>query len=100
MTAMEKCGNIKGRVFGIVNDFFGHQINVAGLITAGDLIAQLKDKPIGQRLLIPENMLRHGETVFLDDLTVADVERELNVKVIMVPQDGAELLFAMLGEEV
>jgi NifB/MoaA-like Fe-S oxidoreductase len=45
-------------------------------------------------------MLRHGETVFLDDLTVADVERELNVKVIDVPQDGADLLYAMLGEEI
>ena len=44
-------------------------------------------------------MLRHGETVFLDDLTVADVERELGVQVVLVPQDGAELLFAMLNEK-
>ena len=51
------------------------------------------------RLLIPVNMLRHGETVFLDDLSVADVEEALHVKVVQVPQDGAELLFAMLGEE-
>lgn len=99
MTAMEKCDNIKGQVFAIQNDFFGHQINVAGLVTAQDLIRQLKDKPLGQRLLIPTNMLRHGETVFLDDFTVADVERELNVKVIDIAQDGAELLYAMLGEE-
>lgn len=100
MTAMEKCANIKGQVFAIRNDFFGHQINVAGLVTAQDMIAQLKGKDLGERLLIPTNMLRHGETVFLDDLTVADVERELNVKVIDIPQDGAELLYAMLGEEI
>lgn len=100
MTAMEKCANIKGQVCAIRNDFFGHQINVAGLVTAQDLIAQLKGKALGERLLIPSNMLRHGETVFLDDLTVADVERELNVKVIDIPQDGAELLCAMLGEEI
>lgn len=98
MTAMEKCDNIKGQVFSIKNDFFGHAINVAGLITAQDMIAQLKGKELGKRLLIPENMLRHGETVFLDDLTIADVERELCVQVVPVPQDGAELLFAMLGE--
>lgn len=98
MTAMEKCDNIKGQVFSIKNDFFGHAINVAGLITAQDMIAQLKGKELGKRLLIPENMLRHGETVFLDDLTIADVERELCVQVVQVPQDGAELLFAMLGE--
>lgn len=100
MTAMEKCANIKGQVFAIKNDFFGHQINVAGLVTAQDMIAQLKGKDLGERVLIPSNMLRHGENVFLDDLTVADVERELNVKVIDVPQDGADLLYAMLGEEI
>lgn len=99
MTAMEKCGNIKGQVFAIENDFFGHAINVAGLVTGQDMIKQLKGKDLGKRLLIPVNMLRHGETVFLDDLTVEDVERELNVQVVQVPQDGAELLFAMLGEE-
>ena len=100
MTAMEKCGKIKGQVCAIRNDFFGHQINVAGLVTGGDLIAQLKGKDLGEKLLIPSNMLRHGETVFLDDITVADVECELNVKVIDVPQDGTELLYAMLGEEI
>jgi len=100
MTAMEKCDKIKGRVYAIENDFFGHQINVAGLVTAQDLIRQLKECPLGERLLIPTNMLRHGETVFLDDLTVDDVERALNVKVVQVPQDGADLLYAMLGEEI
>ena len=100
MTAAEKCDKIKGQVCAIRNDFFGHQINVAGLVTGGDLIAQLKGKALGEKLLIPSNMLRHGETVFLDDVTVADVERELNVKVIDIPQDGAELLYAMLGEEL
>lgn len=99
MTAMEKCGNIKGKVFSIENDFFGHAINVAGLITGCDLIAQLKGKDLGTRLLIPQNMLRHGETVFLDDVTVEDVEQALRVTVVPVPQDGAELLFAMLNEE-
>ena len=100
MTAMEKCGKIKGQVCAIRNDFFGHQINVAGLVTGQDLIAQLKGREVGERLLIPSSMLRHGESVFLDDITVADIERELNVKVIDVPQDGAELLYAMLGEEI
>lgn len=99
MTAMEKCAKIKGRVFAIENDFFGHDINVAGLITGQDLIGQLKGKDLGQRLLIPTNMLRHGETVFLDDYTVEDVEKALQVQVVQVPQDGAELLFAMLGDE-
>ncbi|MGI6029668.1 MAG: DUF512 domain-containing protein [Candidatus Heteroscillospira sp.] len=99
LTAAEKCGKLKGEVRPIVNDFFGHTINVAGLITGRDLIAQLKDKKLGGRLLIPQNMLRHGEGVFLDDVTLEDVSRALNVPVIPVMQDGSALLRAMLGEQ-
>ena len=98
VTASEKYGKIKGTVFPIVNDFFGHTINVAGLVTGGDLIAQLKGKDLGARLLIPANMLRDGEGVFLDDVTLDDVRRELNVEVLIVEQDGGALLRAMAGE--
>jgi len=94
VTAGEKYGNINGRVYSIVNDFFGHSIDVAGLITGGDLIAQLRDRDLGERLLIPINMLRDGETVFLDDVSVADVERELGLPVVTVEQDGGALLRA------
>ena len=77
--AREKCGKIEGTVYPIRNDFFGETITVAGLVTGGDLIAQLRGKPLGERLLIPQNMLRHGERVFLDDVSLDDVERELGV---------------------
>ena len=97
LTAAEKCDKIKGTVRHIVNDFFGHTINVAGLITGRDLIAQLQGKDLGSRLLIPQNMLRHGEGVFLDDTTLEDVEKALGVPVIPVMQDGAQLLSKMLG---
>ncbi len=92
--AASKC-HTKGVVYPIENHFFGTTITVSGLITGGDLIAQLKDKPLGERLLIPVNMLRHGEDVFLDDVTLADVERELGVKVIPVNQDGFDLCDAI-----
>ena len=95
--ARAKCGTIQGKVYPIINHFFGETITVAGLVTGGDLIAQLKEKEIGERLLIPANMLRSGERVFLDDVTLDDVERELGVPVIPVSQDGYELLDAMLG---
>ena len=96
--AREKAG-VVGQVIAIVNNFFGHSIDVAGLITGGDLIAQLEGKPLGQRLLIPVNMLRHGGDVFLDDLRVADVERALGVPVTVVEQDGFDLLDAMLDRK-
>ena len=70
---------------------------VAGLVTGGDLIEQLRGKELGQRLLIPASMLRSGERVFLDDVTLDDVERELGVPVIPVAQDGYELCDAIFG---
>ena len=98
MTAAEKYDNIKGKVYAIENDFFGHSIDVAGLVTGGDLISQLRGKPLGERLLIPQNMLRDGEGVFLDDVTLDDVERELNIHVVVVGQDGGQLFLAMVGQ--
>ena len=95
--AREKCGTIEGNVYPIVNRFFGETITVAGLVTGGDLIAQLRGKDLGERLLIPANMLRAGERVFLDDVSLDDVERELGVPAIPVAQDGYELLDAICG---
>ena len=94
--AAEKFPGLEGTVYAVENDHFGHSIDVAGLVTGGDLIRQLTGKKLAKRLLIPQNMLRHGEGVFLDDVTVEDVERALQVTVVQVPQDGAALLEAML----
>lgn len=96
--ASEKLG-LCARVVAIRNDFFGHTIDVAGLITAQDLIAQLSGKELGARLLIPVNMLRHGGDVFLDDKRVCDIEAALGVPVTVVEQDGFDLLDAMLARK-
>ena len=96
-TAHKKCGKIDGQVCAIVNDFFGHTIDVAGLVTGGDLIAQLRGKDLGERLLIPHTMLRHGEGVFLDDVTLEQASEALGVPVTPIGGSGGELLDAMLG---
>ena len=90
---------VHGQVIAVENDFFGHTIDVAGLVTGRDLIGQLKGRELGQRLLMPVNMLRHGGDVFLDDLHVSDVEKALGVPVTVVEQDGFDLLDAMLGRK-
>lgn len=90
---------VTGQVVAIQNDFFGHTIDVAGLITGQDLIAQLRGRDLGHRLLIPVNMLRHGGDVFLDDTHVTDVEEALGVPVTVVEQDGFDLLDAILGRK-
>ena len=96
--AKQQVPQLQGRVYPIRNRFFGETITVSGLVTGQDLIAQLKGQELGQRLLIPSNMLRSGESVFLDDVTVADVERELGVTVCPVDaESGFDLVDAMLG---
>ena len=96
-TAHKKCAKIDGRVYAVVNDFFGHTIDVAGLVTGGDLIAQLRGKDLGERVLIPHTMLRHGEGVFLDDVTLEEASSALGVPVTPIGGSGGELLDAMLG---
>lgn len=91
--------NIECNVVQIRNDFFGETITVTGLITAQDLIAQLKDKNLGTELLISESMLMRDKDIFLDDLTVSDVESQLGVTVRKVKNDGFEFLDAVLGIE-
>lgn len=85
------------KVYAIVNDFFGHLINVAGLVTGEDLITQLEGRELGDELIIPSAMLRSGSDVFLDDITVGDVESRLNIKVRPVSNDGFELFDVLTG---
>lgn len=83
----------------IDNDFFGHTITVAGLITGGDLTAQLSGKLLSNELLITHNMLRNGETVFLDNIDLAEAEKRLGVKITAVPDSGDDFVKALLGLE-
>ena len=95
--AEEKFPQLRCDVYRIRNDFFGDTITVTGLITAQDLIAQLRGKDLGEELLISSAMLRRNSDVFLDDLTVPDVERELGVPLRSSDSDGYELLDAIMG---
>ena len=91
------CAGFQWQVFPIINHFFGESIVVSGLVTGRDLIDQLKGKDLGERLLLPDNMLRYHENVFLDDVTIDQVEQELGVPLIFVAQDGFQLCDAIFG---
>jgi len=95
--AAEKYGNVRGVVHAVDNDFFGHTIDVSGLVTGGDIVKQLSGKELGTRLLLPRNMLRHGEVVFLDDMTIDGLSEALGVPVRVVEQDGFDLADAVFG---
>ena len=92
----QKFPNIFISVIPIRNDFFGERITVSGLLTGGDIICQLTGKNLGDKLLLPCNLLRSGEEVFLDDVTLAEVKNALQVKVDIVKSSGQDLIKALL----
>ena len=83
-------------VHAIRNDFFGENITVSGLLTGTDIMAQGKELPLGERMLLPENVLRSGEQVLLDDYTVQDLEKTLQVPVNIVKSSGYDFINTIL----
>ncbi|GHV00468.1 hypothetical protein FACS1894211_07810 [Clostridia bacterium] len=81
--------NLKINRYKIVNDFFGHTVTVAGLVTGGDLAAQLKGKDLGELLLLPSVMLRAEGDLFLDGMSIKELSERLNVKIEVIDTDGA-----------
>ena len=96
----KKCDNVFDfQVIPVTNNFFGSSVNVAGLVCGQDLRDALKGRELFGRVLIPEVMLRHGTDVFLDDVRLTDLQRELGVPVIAVPNDGGVLLDCILAQQ-
>ena len=93
LLAREAFPTLRGRVVAVENDFFGRSITVTG----GDLIAQLKGRELGERLLISQNMLRRQEMDFLDDVTLEGASAALGMPIYPVECDGFALCDAMFG---
>lgn len=93
----EKFPNITINTRAIKNNFFGGGVNVSGLVTGGDLIDQLRDDDLGDRLIIPSSMLRFENDLFLDDVSTDDVERELAVTLVPVNNNGNDLVEAVIA---
>lgn len=95
----KKWHNLNCTVYPIRNDFFGPLITVAGLVTGGDLLAQLKDKPLQEKLLIPSCMLRREGDLFLDDRSLDELEAALGVEIMPVDGDAQSLMNALVGQD-
>ncbi len=93
----EKFRNVNINIYCIKNNFFGETITVSGLITGSDIMEQLKDVKLGEVLLLPSNILRSGEDVFLDDVKLTEVEKTLQVPVNIVKSRGGDLLEAFIN---
>ena len=86
MPLLESKLGIKCNVNTIVNDFFGHSVTVAGLVTAGDIINQVERG--ADAYVLPDNMLREFTDTFLDNKSVSEVETALGAPIIVVPHNG------------
>lgn len=93
----EKFPNITINTRAIKNNFFGGGVNVSGLVTGGDLIDQLRDDDLGDRLIITSSMLRFENDLFLDDVSTDDVERELGVTLVPINNNGNDLVEAVIA---
>ncbi|NLM04594.1 MAG: DUF512 domain-containing protein [Clostridiales bacterium] len=89
---MSKISNLEIQLIPITNDFFGGKVSVVGLITATDILKNLKNIKLGEKIIIPETMLKSGEEIFLDDMTVTELERELGVKIQVSEVKGDALI--------
>lgn len=96
----ERFPSVKINVYGIRNEFFGETVTVSGLTTGGDLINQLTPfkASLGSALLIPKSMLKADEPIFLDNVTVSEVEEALGVELVPVSDEADELISAFIGE--
>lgn len=77
----------------LASDYWGQEITVTGLLTGQDLIAGLQGRDLGDGILLPSLMLKSGDTRFLDDLTVAEVEATLQTRIVAV--NGVDELLAI-----
>lgn len=93
-----KFPNVEVNVAGIRNDFFGEKITVAGLLTGQDIYAQLKDRHLGDALILPTVVLRSGEDVFLDDMTVGELSQKLGVPIRITDCSGGGFLETVLNQ--
>jgi len=96
---LKKWDNLECRVKAIRNNFFGSSVTVAGLVTATDIIEQLKGEDLGDELLIPAVMLRDGGDMFLDSITLEDLSEKLGIKITPVENDGFVFIDKLLGVE-
>ncbi len=94
---MKKYPQVNVFVYPIKNNFFGDKITVSGLLTGKDMAFQLGNLNLGEVLLLPENTLKSGEKIFLDDMTVEQLEKALQVKVRIVKSNGKDLFNQLLG---
>ena len=94
----KKFPNVNVHVYKIINDYFGHSITVTGLLTGQDICSQLSGKELGDNLLLPTNTLKADENIFLDDMTLEEFEKNLQINTIIVKSSGMDFVKTIINE--
>ena len=87
---LNQIGNLTINLIPVKNDFYGHDIEVSGLLVGQDIFNHLKDKVLGDLVLLPPRVLNH-DNLFLDDWSVKKLRDLLNTEVIVYKNTPAQL---------
>lgn len=93
----ERFENLKYNVYLCENEFFGHTVTVAGLLTGIDVYNRLKDENLGEKLIIPSVMLRYEGDLFLDNMSIDELSQKLGIEIVPTSSDGEDFVNTVLG---
>ena len=96
----DKYPNIQIQVYCITNHFFGEKITVTGLLTGQDIIAQLKNRDLGEELFLPSNVLKADEDIFLDDISLKELSDSLQVPVNIIQSEGEDFVNKIIDTDL
>ncbi len=94
----EKYPNVHVQVYCIENQFFGEMITVSGLLTGQDIEKQLKGRELGEELLLPCNVLKADEDIFLDDMSLSALSESLQVPVNIIQSEGQDFVNKIISK--
>lgn len=95
----EKFPNMELSCVCITNHFFGERITVTGLLTGQDIYEQLKGLELGDYVILPSQVLKADEDIFLDDWTLSDLQKALQVEIRIVKSNGMGFIETVTGTD-
>jgi len=91
MPVLNSIENFETNLYAIRNDFWGHMVTVAGLLTAQDVIRQLAAKNLGDALYLPMRFI-NDDGITLDDKTPEEIQSHLGVPTYVTDEDFMKII--------
>ncbi|KAM3111617.1 TIGR03279 family radical SAM protein [Phormidesmis sp. 146-33] len=84
LSRLNQVQGLRVKMVALNSQYWGQTMTVTGLLTGQDILQALQGQELQDGILLPSLMLKHGDTVFLDDMRVEDLEQKLNTKIWIV----------------